>query len=224
MCDFKWFVSAILLASAVAPGISCGQENKDELNQAQRLVFMGDHLQALSEGQTVVYAFTRRVTNAPDEIDEVRMTVNKVSEDAGRDLSFESLSGPNWIEFPSAQGYRGNPVAIQFMERDIRDMAQATGSSVAYFRNRIRRAFNDPEIQDILVDLDDSELQAVEIVVTPFENDPRVAKTPGYATKAYRFAYSDQVPGHLINIQTRMYDGQGAFLEETLRYKGIVDQ
>ena len=108
---------------------------------------MGDHLQQLTEGQTVVYAFTRHASGEPDKHDEIKMTVDKVRDDSLRNLSFQFLSGSDQIDFPSAQGYRGNPIAIQFLERDIRDMAQATGTSTAYFRNRIRNAFKDPQIE-----------------------------------------------------------------------------
>ena len=45
----------------------------------------------------------------------------------------------------------------------------------------------------------------------------------GYADKQYRFAYSEQIPGHLISVQTRMSDGDDAFLEEEVRYTGVID-
>ncbi|MGB5736684.1 MAG: hypothetical protein WBM40_19825 [Thiohalocapsa sp.] len=216
-------VAALALATIATPGVSPAQETADEINQAQQVIFMGDHLQQLVEGQTVVYRFTRRASGEPDQHDEVRMTVDKVRDDSRRNLSFQFLSGADQIDFPTAVGYRGNPVAIQFLERDIRDMAQATGTPTAYFRNRVRNAFKQPQIEQTRLTVDEATVDALEISVTPFRDDPNLAQTAGYAGKQYRFAYSEQIPGHLISIQTQMTDGNDAFLEEQLRYSGVTD-
>jgi len=223
MHHYQTLAAALALVSIVSSGIAPAQETADEINQAQRLVFMGDHLQQLTEGQTVVYEFTRHASGEPDRHDEIKMTVDEVRDDSLRNLSFQFLSGNDQIDFPSAQGYRGNPIAIQFLERDIRDMAQATGTSTAYFRNRIRNAFKDPQIEQIRTTVGETEVDAVEISVTPFQKDPNVSQMAGYAEKQYRFAYSEQIPGHLISVQTRMSDGDDAFLEEEVRYTGVVD-
>jgi hypothetical protein len=100
-------------------------------------------------------------------------------------------------------------------------MAQATGTSTAYFRNRIRSAFKDPQVKDTRLPVGETEVDAVAISVTPFQKDPNVSQLAGYADKQYRFAYSEQIPGHLISAQTRMSDGDNAFLEEEVRYTGV---
>jgi hypothetical protein len=223
MHHYQTLATALALVSIVSSEIAPAQETADEVNQAQRLVFLGDHLQQLTEGQTVVYAFTRHASGEPDRQDEIKMTVDKVRDDSLRNLSFQFLSGSDQIDFPSAQGYRGNPIAIQFLERDIRDMAQATGTSTAYFRNRIRNAFKDPQIEQTRTTVGETEVDAVEISVTPFQKDPNVSQMAGYAEKQYRFAYSEQIPGHLISVQTRMSNGGDAFLEEEIRYTGVVE-
>lgn len=216
-------LALIALTTLVPAGVAQAQETADEINQAQRLVFMGDHLRQLSEGQTVVYRFTRRASGELDKQDEVSMTVDKVRDDARRNLSFKFLSGPDQIDFPSAEGYRGNPVAIQFLERDIRDMAQATGTSTAYFRNRIRNAFKQPRTEQTRLTVGETPVDATAISVTPFRDDRQLAQTAGYANKEYRFAYSDQIPGHLISIETRMTDGDDAILREQLYFSGVTD-
>ena len=223
MLHSQTLATALVLVTIISSEIAPAQDTADEINQAQRLVFMGDHLQQLPAGQTVVYAFTRHASGEPDKHDEITMTVDEVRDDSLRNLSFQFLSGSDQIAFPSAQGYRGNPIAIQFLERDIRDMAQATGTPTAYFRNRIRNAFKDPQIEQTRTTVDETEVDAVEISVTPFKNDPNVAQMAGYADKQYRFTYSEQIPGHLISIQTRMSDGDGAFLEEEVRFAGVTD-
>lgn len=220
---FKALPAILTLTTLLMTGLAAAAEPQEDLNQAQLLIFMGDHLQQIPEGKTAVYRFTRRVTGQPEQHDEVKMTVTKLRDDRLRNLSFEFLSGPDRLPFPPAQGYRGNPVPVQFLERDIRDMAQATGSTAAYFRNRIRKAFRTPLIEKSRLVMEDRELDTVEITVKPFQTDINVARFEGYADKQYRFAYSDQVPGGLISVQTRMSGGNGEVLEEELRFSHIAD-
>lgn len=216
------FGALLILVSLLTIPYAAANERPPELNQAQLLIFKGDHLRRIPEGGTVVYDFRRRATGEPEKADEVRMTVTRVRDDDLRDLSFEFLSGADRLAFPPAEGYRGNPVAIQFLERDIRDMSQATGGSIGYFRNRIRKSFDDPQIEKTRMSVDGAEVDAVEIRVSPFVKDPNVDRLEGYAEKQYLFAYSEQVPGGLISIRTRMSSDGGELLEEELRYKQMT--
>jgi hypothetical protein len=170
----------------------------------------------------MVYGFTRQATGEPDKTDQVCLTVTGVREGGLRDLSAEFRSGPDRIAFPSAQGYRGNPIAIQFLERDIRDMASATGGSTAYLRNRIRKAFRDPQVQPVRVAVGGKELDALEIRVTPLKQDPYLADKEDYTDKDYLFVYSEQVPGDLVSIRTRMSGKNGEILEENLHYRDLI--
>jgi len=217
------FTTILTLSALLVPGIGLAEEPPLELNKAQLLIFKGDHLRRISQGQTVIYDFKRRSAGEPDKIDEVRMTVTRVRDDDLRDLSIEFLSGEDRLAFPPAQGYRGNPVAIQFLERDIRDMSRKTGGSIGYFRNRIRKAFNDPQIENTPVDIGDTKLEAVEIRVAPFKQDSNLAQHDGYTGKEYLFAFSEQVPGGLLSIRTRMSSEDGGSLEEELRYSRMID-
>lgn len=212
----------LILLATWAPAQSLGEEPPPELNEAQKMVFMGEHLRQTRVGQKLVYDFRRRATGEPDRTDAVSMTVTKVRDESRRDLSFEFLSGPERVNFPDAQGYRGNPIAVQFLERDIRDMSKLTGTPAAYFRNRIRKSFRDPQIADTTVTVAGRQVDATEITVVPFAQDPTVAKLDGYATKEYRFTYSEQVPGDLISIHTRMSGADGVSLEEELRYNPLT--
>lgn len=210
------------MIAMLAPGLASAEEAPPELNQAQLLVFKGDHLRQIPQGQTVVYDFRRHATGEPDKVDEVRMTVTKVRDDDLRDLSVEFLTGDDRLAFPPAQRYRGNPVAIQFLERDIRDMSRTIGGSAAYFRNRIRKAFSDPQIEQLRMNVGDAEVDAVEIRVSPFTQDPNLSSNEGLAGKQYLFAYSEQIPGGLVSIRTRMSGDGGASVEEEVRFSRMT--
>lgn len=215
----------LMFATVVAatPSRSEPAPSPPELNQAQVLVFMGEHLHKTHTGETLVYDFSRHASGQPDKKDQVKMTVTGVVDNARRDLSFEFLSGDDRVNFPDAHGYRGNPIAVQFLERDIREMAQNTGTSTARLRNRIRKAFVKPRIQKTLATVGDTQVDATEITVVPFAKDPDIAKIAGYAGKQYQFVYSDQVPGDLVRITTRMSNPDGTSIEEELHFRQATD-
>lgn len=217
------FTMLLALYTFLAPAMAQTEEPEPELNLAQTLIFRGDHLQQIHQGQTVIYDFTRQAPGQPEMTDEIRMTITKVNEDASRDLIVEFLSGADRLPFPAAQNYRGNPVTIQFLERDIKDLSETIGDPIGYYRNRIRKSFGDPQIEKVRVQVNNMELDAVQITVTPFKTDPNVAHMEGYADKVYRFVYSDQVPGHLVSIFTRVPLEGGAALEEELRFNRMID-
>lgn len=189
-----------------------------QANRAQVLVFMGEHLRQTQQGQVLTYDFARHESGEPDKADTVSMTIAKVHDDAKRDLTFQFLSGEDEIAFPDAHSYRGNPIAIQFLERDIRNMSRLTGKPSAYFRDRIRRAFRHPQVVDEAVDVGDQKVDATRVKVVPFIGDPTLEGIDGYAGKEYQFIYSEQVPGDLVEIKTRVARQDGTSLEEELRY------
>ncbi|MCB1791498.1 MAG: hypothetical protein KDJ24_14455 [Gammaproteobacteria bacterium] len=218
----RLFFPLCLLCSLASTTVIAAQDTEPELNKAQKLIFLGEHLRQTAPGQTLVYAFTSNVNGQATKSDEVKMTVTGVVDDARRDLAFEFLSGDDRMNFPDAHGYRGNPIVVQFLERDIRDMSRQTGTPIAYLRNTIRRAFAAPQINETRVEVAGNDVDATEITVLPFATDANLAEFEGVAGKEYRFVYSEQIPGDLVSVRTRMSAADGTMLkEEGLRYGGI---
>jgi hypothetical protein len=216
--------SAILLSLFIIllPAIVMGANSPEELNQAQRLIFLGDHLQLIPEGRTVIYDFIRHETGQPDHRDSVQMTVTKVREDQRRDLSFEFLSGADRLPFQPTQGYRGNPVAIQFLERDIRDMSLTTGIPVAFFRHHIRKMFDNPQLEKRQIVSGETASDAVVITITPFKTPTDMTGLEVLKSKQYQFVYADNVPGGLVKVTTKLSGEGGSMLEEELKYREMT--
>jgi hypothetical protein len=208
----------LMTAAAVA-----ADADAPELNQAQQLVFMDDHLSDIPRNRVLSYKFESHIKGMEDVADTVRMTVTEVREDNSRNLSFDFLSGNRHIDFHDAEGYRGNPVIIQFLERDIRDMSLATGGSSDYFRNRIRKSFAEPQIRTLRISLDGKDLEAVEVMVTPFVNDPNIDKFQRYSQKRYEFIFAEQVPGGLYRIHTLVPSDDTIEIEEQLTFSRVTD-
>ena len=194
-----------------------------DLNEAQRLVFMNDHLVDVASGNVITYDFRRRGKSVEAFSDTVKVNVTAVRDDGRRDLEFDFLTGQNHIDFHPAKAYRGNPVIIHFLERDILEMSKRTGGDIGYFRNRIRKSFANPEIGSAKVDVQGRQLDAVEVAVTPFSGDPNVDKFPLYARKRYDFLFAEAIPGGLYQIHTVVPDDSGAdaMIDETMTFRDL---
>ena len=213
-------ISICLFSVLVLPVIA--DDEVPELNQAQILIFMGDHLKNVSPGHTLTYSFSSRAQDQAEIKDNIRMRVTGVAQDGGRDLDFEFLSGNRRLPFPPARGYNGNPITVQFLERDVQDMAKATGGSRTYIRNRVRNAFMNPQMRDTKISYDGKEIDGVEITVKPFTNDPRAqAELSEFVNKHYRFVYSEDIPGGLFSIHITVPGNAAPKLQEELTFRSL---
>jgi len=205
-------LAALLLAGAAtaapdgtpAAAPQTDQEPAPRLTQAQQLVFANDLMQKVPAGSVLEYRFTRHGKDLPDYQDRITVTVTCVADDGKRDLQFDFLSGGHHLDFQPATAYRGNPVPIQFLERDIKELAAATEGASGYFRNRLRAAFAQAQSEPVTIPVDGQEVPGVRITLKPFAGDPNSARFKDYADKGYEFLFSEQVPGGLYQISTRV--------------------
>lgn len=219
--------TALAAAEPTAPPPSAAPSAptaQPEINQAQQLVFMNDLLRQVPAGGVLEYRFTRRGKDLRDIQDRVKATVTRVAPDGRRDLTFDFLSEGLHLDFHPATDYRGNPVPIQFLERDIKEMAEATEGDIGYFRNRIRNAFSHPDVRPVRILVDGQELEGTRVTVTPYIDDPNIANFKTYANKRYDFLFSEQVPGGLYQIRTAVPADNDAppVIEEQLTFERLT--
>jgi hypothetical protein len=216
-------VSVLLFSPIVTAGTTVLPP--PNLNRAQKLVFFEDHLKGVGKGSQIDYLFKSRTQGEEDFSDHVEIKVTDVVEEGKRDLEFNFLSGERHIDFTPARAYKGNPVLIHFLERDISLMAKDTGGHNGYFRNRIRDSFKHPlEVRDIKFQFDGKELGGTEIIVTPFVADPNADNFKLYVNKRYEFVFSDQVPGGVYRIHTLVPSekGDGVLIDEDMTFRQLT--
>ena len=181
------------------------------------------HLHNVKQGETLDYAFVREGPN-PFK-DRVTMHVEHVNPDGAKDLSFDFLNGDRHMAYPEIDGFRGNPLIMLVLERDVRDMKQTLGVSAAYFRNRIRQAFMDrAAVSDTQFTIDGKTIPAKLVTVQPFTDDPRLGRLPTVQQKTYAFVLSEAVPGMVAEIRTTMPGDQAAQIPaagETMTFTGV---
>jgi hypothetical protein len=117
----------------------------------------------------------------------------------------------------------GNPMAMFFLERLVRDLAAATGGSKFYIRNRIKDSLLAPKaITSDHITYGGAERPATRVTLAPFVADRNRARLGPFADLRIDFLMSDAVPGwyHVIEAATPKREAGGRFFQSTLHLSG----
>jgi len=170
------------------------------LSPAQLALFETPHLRNVDHAETLDYGFIR--DGGAGFTDKVALHVRRVNPDGTKDLSFDYLTGDHHVQFPELDHFRGNPLLMLTLERDVDEMRDAVGLSASYFRNKIREAFvTGATLTDATFILGGVSMPAREITVHPFKGDPRLGRIQSLQDKSYSFILADGVPGTVAEIR-----------------------
>lgn len=170
------------------------------LSPAQVALFETPHLRNVDHPETLDYGFTRE--GPAGFTDKVALHVRQVNPDGTKSLAFDYLTGERQVRFPELDSFRGNPLLMLTLERDVNEMKEAVGLSASYFRNKIREAFvSKAAVADATFDLDGAAMPARAITVQPFAGEQRLERIPSLQAKRYTFVLADAVPGMLAEIR-----------------------
>jgi hypothetical protein len=220
-----WAHGAALAGALLATPPVVAAESNDErpLSPAQVALFESNHLKEIRQPVVLDYNFHHRGAPGGDFADKVSADIRAVHDDGRKDVWIDFLTGAHHVNFPPALGFNGNPLLMFFLEHDVNEMHDVAGGASQYFRNRIRAAFLDrAEMHSVEIEVNGAKHPATEIALSPFRDDPNLARFPGFAGKTYRFILSDTVPGTLYEISTTMPDAGDATgtFQESLTYAG----
>jgi len=170
------------------------------LSPAQLALFETPHLRNVDHAETLDYGFIR--DGGAGFTDKVALHVRRVNPDGTKDLSFDYLTGDHHVQFPELDHFRGNPLLMLTLERDVDEMRDAVGLSASYFRNKIREAFvTGATLTDATFILGGVSMPAREITLHPFKGDPRLGRIQSLQDKSYSFILADGVPGTVAEIR-----------------------
>ena len=200
----------------------------NKYSQAEKKLFLEDHLQNIKQSEVLHYDFRKTGTLEKNFEDTVLLTV-KPRSGKGRGVEVAYLTGERKVILPAMEDAQGNPVILYFLEKDVREMHRRLGGSENYFRSRIRVALAQAaEVHPVTVKFGGKDIVASEVVVHPFANDPMKARLQKFENKSYAFTLSDQVPGGIYQLRTWLADtgttagadqmGKMPLLEETLSF------
>jgi len=192
----------LTIASMAMPALAEGPPAEDTrpLSPAQIALFETPHLQNVNRAETLDYGIVRE--GGADFEDKVALHIRRVNPDGSKNLAFDYLTGERQVKFPELDNFRGNPLLMLTLERDVAEMKEHVGLSTSYFRNKIREAFvTSAVIADATFDLAGTAVPAQEITVRPFEGDQRLERIPSLQAKTYVFVLADAVPGTIAEIR-----------------------
>jgi len=116
--------------------------------------------------------------------------------EAGEDALMTFSQGEASRTIGSFPASVGNPMIMYFVETVARDMAESTGGSPFYIRNRMKEALLRPsEIREVEADFDGHPVAARALTLRPFENDPNRERMHGFADLSLTVTMSEAVPG-----------------------------
>jgi hypothetical protein len=212
--------SAALLCAAMLGGVLHAQE----ISPAEKLLFQTDHLHNVAGAKALRYGYVHTEGAGPGFDDQVRVEVGGKGSDGSAAVSTHFLTGERQVTLPPISNAQGNPALLGFLERDINEMKRLTGGSTSYFRKRIRLALAEAaKVDTVSVPYGGRQVEARQIAIQPYLNDPMQEKMQKYVAKRYVFILSDQIPGSVYQVRSTVpADQQGdrrngaALIEETM--------
>lgn len=190
---------------------------------ASERLFTEGVLSSVELGTELVYSHTRVGAERSELIQWIDDGEMRVALKTGQDGSKEAVismhsEGKKRRELTPLPVSIGNPILITFLESSLRAMANLTGGSPFYIRNRIKASLRDGgTLTQIQAEVDGKMVEAQQIVFIPFQHDKNRDKMGDFADLQLRFVMSDTAPGGfvLFSAATRPHaDGAIAFQEE----------
>lgn len=212
---------ALSLAAAVVPAARAADPS--QFSQAEKLVFVDHQLANVKAPATLRYRFARTGTLETPFEDDVRLDV-KAAGTPCCTVRGEFLSGERQVKLPDMENAQANPVILFFLERDIREMERLTKGKSGYFRKRIRMGMVDAaQVKPVKLSFEGREIDAQEVTLSPYLDDPLRARYEKYAAKRYTFVLAPTVPGGVYQVRAALpgaLPSDAPALEEVLTFAG----
>jgi len=197
-----------------------------QFSAAENRLFIDDHLRGLSGPTTLEYAYTKRGSLEGPVDDIARVIVGPPSTGGGQSVKVEYLTETRKLELSDIDAANANPVILFFLERDVREMHRLTGGSINYYRKRIRMALAEGgQVQSTTLNIGPRRIEATEIHIAPYRDDPARSRYEKFAEKTYVFTLSDDVPGKVVELRSELTappdasgKGREIVIAESLRF------
>ncbi|MDR5739947.1 hypothetical protein [Caballeronia sp. LZ016] len=220
-----WAVAAGAATNALAADAPPASAPSPDIAPAERMLFMQPHMTGVDAMTELDYAVD--YSGPPAKVsDTVRVLVMSPG-NAKNDARLTDRTGN--VDVPG--GLPCNPVIIYFLEHDIAEMQQLTGGQKRYFQQRVRLALAaGPAIMPVSGETlglkNGKNVNARQIVIQPYLNDPNADRFAQYIGKRYTFVVSDDVPGSVVLIRTEVPGAGNDFAhplqKETIAFQGAL--
>ena len=220
----------VLFAAFAVMGLHVTAFAEQEVSDAEKRVFMTDHLKNVPGDATLSYRFSKSGSLEQNFQDKVTLTVKNPASGPGKNCHVDFLAGERQFKgIPELiENATGNPIILAFLERDLGEMKRITKGQPNYYRKRIRMNLAEKaEIRPVTIKHDGKELPGIDLVLKPYDNDPARSRYEKYSNKSYVITLSEQIPGGVYKMYSIMRERSAdaaankPMIEETLTYTGI---
>jgi hypothetical protein len=170
-------------------------------SEAERLVFVEDHLRASRSPGSLAYGYVEEAEGQASVNDRAVLVLSAGARGRCCDVHGDYLSGARAVQLPDIPDARANPVLLYFLEGEVRRLQQATKGQAAHFRRRIRLSLADAAtVTDSTIRWRGRSVPARTVRVSPFLADPYRERFQDEAATEYTFVLSDAVPGGVYQL------------------------
>lgn len=205
--------------------LACAGASAQEYSEAEQLLFLNNHLDKLKKPLALRYRYSKNGNLEKPAEDAAVMRIKSVDTKDGKLVKVDYLSGERKLELPETASTTGNPILLNFLERDTREMKRLTGGSANYFRKRIRIALMEKaQVAPTTIDFEGKKVAAKTVSIKPYVDDMLRARIGKFEQKSYTFTVCDQVPGEIYEMRSVVMDPaqkEHVLIEETVRFAGV---
>ena len=141
------------------------------------------------------------------------------SADGGKAVVISLDRGGTESELNELPATGGNPLVLIFLEQTARAMAELTGGSPYYIRNRMKEALLQPGEREEVPREDGT---STRIVLRPFAGDPNRDKMGEFYDIEVTFVQGKDVPGGIAELDARVAGtGDAPIYRQTLTFQGM---
>jgi hypothetical protein len=214
-----------LICLALMPVAAQASEDK----KAVPILFESRQLDLVDKGKEVTYRFEK--TGSDERLvgknfaDELRLGVADVDAKGARLVVFKVFTGDNARDPQNWPDLTINPLFIWYLDRAVATFSSLAGGSQMYLKHKIREALSTAKVEDVKVDYDGKQIDALKLRITPFAEDPSLQKMQGFHKSAFTIIVSEHVPGYFVDLNSEFVSTQaaGPELRENLKVVGMGD-
>lgn len=192
-------------AAAQSPGPTTPPGPADPsvpISTAERLVFLEPHLNNVKGPSLLRYGFVQNGSGQETQRDELKLDLHARADGSCCVAAGHFENDARLQELPEIDGPEANPVILYFLERDVREMQRQTKGQPAYFRKRIRMSLAEgATVSQRTIRWRGQDLQAQEVSVKPYVDDPNRSRFERFAGKQYLFVLA-AVPGGVYQLRS----------------------
>ena len=204
----KHWTPALILAALLflSAGLMAAPEvaEEPEFSKANSLLFLNDHLTSQDYSARYTYISSRTGSHDSDYEGRITITAHRIPGSDAKRVEFDASPkmGPN--ELPVVDQARGNPLIMVFLQRDMLELAKATGGHWRYFQKQMKLALeHDAQVDPVRIDFKGESLSAQRITVRPYAGEQVRRKELGrYLNRTYEFLLSEDLPGEVFELRS----------------------